>query len=147
MPFIFLNQKECVKPKKKYKRGSDERMVEIKIILAFIWVAAMLTYLLGDVLRLFAGDFTPGEIDGKPMGQKVWFGMAAIMIIPIVMVILSLVLDNPVNGWVNIIIAIFFLIFNLAGIKGYEAFDIFLLIVSFVFNALTIYYAITLILL
>ncbi|MHA2400357.1 MAG: DUF6326 family protein, partial [Promethearchaeota archaeon] len=98
-------------------------MVDIKIILAFTWVAAMLIYLLGDVMRIFAGDFTPGEVDGKPMGQKVWFGMAAIMVIPIVMVFLSLILDNPINGWVNLIIAIIFLIFNLVGIKGYKAYD------------------------
>jgi hypothetical protein len=121
-------------------------MVDVKIILAFTWVAAMLCYLLGDVMRIFAGDFTPGEVDGKPMGQKVWFGMAAIMVIPIVMVILSLILDNPISGWVNTIIAIFFLLFNLVGIKGYKAYDVFLLIVSFVFNALTIYYAINLVL-
>ena len=118
-------------------------MVEVKIILAFMWVAVMLCYLLGDVMRIFAGDFTPGEIEGKPMTSKMVFGMAVIMLIPIVMVILSLILDFPLNSWVNIILAIFFIIFNLAGIKGYKAYDVFLLVVSFVFNILTIVYAVT----
>jgi hypothetical protein len=40
-------------------------MGDFRIILAFLWVAAMLIYLFGDVLRIFAGDFTPGEIEGK----------------------------------------------------------------------------------
>ena len=30
----------------------------------------MLTYLLGDVLRIFAGDFAPGEMDGGSVSGK-----------------------------------------------------------------------------
>ena len=116
-------------------------MVDVKIILSFIWVAVMLVYLLGDVMRIFAGDFTPGEVEGKPMSQKVYFGMSIIMVIPIVMIILSLILDHPVNSWVNIIVAIFWIVFNLAGIKGYKAYDKFLLIVSMGFNILTVWFA------
>jgi len=37
-------------------------MEDVKIILAFIWVATMLCFLLGDVLRIYAGDFKSGEI-------------------------------------------------------------------------------------
>ncbi|MFW9820236.1 MAG: DUF6326 family protein [Candidatus Thorarchaeota archaeon] len=117
-------------------------MVEVRIILSFLWVATMLCYLLGDVMRIFAGDFKPGEMDGKPASQKVWLGAAIIMVIPIIMVFLSLILENLLNGWVNIIVAIFFIIFNLIGIKGYKSYDIFLLIISFGFNALTIWYGI-----
>ncbi len=124
-----------------YNRECDRNMEDVKIILSFIWVATMLVYLLGDVMRIFAGDFKPGEIEGKPMTQKVVFGMAIIMLIPIVMVILSLILDFPLNSWVNIIAAIFWIVLNLAGIKGYKAYDKFLLIVSMGFNVLTVYYA------
>ncbi len=116
-------------------------MEDVKIILAFIWVAVMLIFLLGDVLRIFAGDFKPGEIDGKPMTQGMWFGMAVLMLIPIVMVVLTVLLDFPVNSWVNIVAAGFFILLNLAGIKGYKAPDVFLLTVSMVFNILTILYA------
>jgi len=118
-------------------------MVDVKIIFSFIWVATMLVYLLGDVMRIFAGDFKPGEIEGKPMTQKMVFGMAIIMLVPIVMVILSLILDHPVNSVVNIVVAIFWIVFNLAGIKGYKAYDKFLLIVSMGFNVLIIWYAST----
>lgn len=118
-------------------------MDDVKIILSFIWVAVMLCFLLGDVMRIFAGDFKSGEVEGKPVSPKMYLGMAIIMVIPIVMVVLSIILDFPVNGWVNIIVAIFFFVFNLIGIKGYKAYDIFLLIVSFVFNGLTVWYALT----
>ena len=116
-------------------------MVDVKIILSLLWVACMLTYLLGDVFRIFSGDFTPGEIEGKPLSQSVWLGMAIIMVIPIVMVVLSLILDNPMNSWVNIIVAIIFIGFNLIGMKGMKPFDKFLIIISLGFNLLTVWYA------
>lgn len=116
-------------------------MEDTKIILAFIWVATMLIYLLGDVLRIYAGDFKPGEVDGKKVSSSSYFGIAIIMVIPIIMVFLSIILDKPINKWVNIIVAIIFFIFNLIGIKGYATYDKFLLIISFGFNALVIWYA------
>ena len=45
-------------------------MLEVRIILSGVWVAVMLTYLLGDVMRIFAGDFVSGEMDGQPVGQS-----------------------------------------------------------------------------
>lgn len=102
----------------------------------------MLTYLLGDVLRIFSGDFTPGEIAGKKATQGMWLGIAALMVIPIVMVVLSVTVDYPVIRWANIIIAGFFLLFNAVGLPTYpSAYDKFLIGVSLVFNALTIWQA------
>ncbi len=116
-------------------------MEDMKIILAFFWVATMLVYLLGDVMRIFAGDFTSGEMDGKPVSESVWFGAAAVMVIPIIMVVLTMILAAPISKWVSIIVAIFFLLFNLAGIKGYKSYDVFLLIISMGFNLMVVWYA------
>jgi len=44
-------------------------MEERKIKLAALWVVLMLTYLLGDVLRIFSGDFEAGEIGGMQITQ------------------------------------------------------------------------------
>ncbi len=117
-------------------------MVDTRIILSGLWVALMLTYLLGDVLRIFAGDFEPGKIAGgfQPT-QVMWLGIAVLMLIPIVMVVLTLTLKYPAIRWVNIIVAIFFVIFNLFGLPYPGAYDNFLIIVSFVFNTLTVWYA------
>lgn len=114
-------------------------MDEIKITLSALWVATMLTYLLGDVLRIFAGDFVAGEIDGTPMGASMWLVPAMLMLIPILMVVLSLMLPFAANRWVNIGVAAFFLLFNLVGLPTYPgAYDKFLLAVSMVFNLITI---------
>ena len=117
-------------------------MVDTRIILSGLWVATMLTYLLGDVLRIFAGDFKAGEFAGgfQPT-QVMWVGIAVLMSIPIVMVVLTLSVKYPAIRWANIIVAIFWVVFNLAGLSGYKAYDKFLLIVSMGFNSLTVWYA------
>ena len=117
-------------------------MEEIKIKLSALWVALMLTYLLGDVLRIFSGDFKAGEIEGMKTTQGMYLGLAALLVIPVVMVFLALTLNYPVNRWANIIVAIFFFVFNLIGLPTYpSAYDKFLIIVGLVFNVLTFWYA------
>ena len=83
-------------------------MEDVKITLSALWIALMLTYLLGDVLRIFSGDFIAGEIGGMQITQVQYLGLAILMVIPVVMVFLSLTLKYPVNRWANIILAIFF---------------------------------------
>jgi hypothetical protein len=51
-------------------------MEDVKIKLSALWVALMLTYLLGDVLRIYSGDFIAGEIGGKKITQGMWLGIA-----------------------------------------------------------------------
>jgi hypothetical protein len=117
-------------------------MEEVQIKLSALWVALMLTYLLGDVLRIYSGDFVAGEIGGKRITQTQWLGIAILMVIPAVMVFLTLTLNYPVNRWANIIVAIFFFGFNLIGLPTYpSAYDKFLIIVGLAFNVLTVWYA------
>jgi hypothetical protein len=117
-------------------------MEDVKIILAGFWVATMLTFLWGDVLSIIAGDvekmFASQDMQ---MTQTMWIGIAILMMIPIVMVVLSLTLNNPLNRWVNIIAAIFWIGFNLLSLGGYPAYMKALLIISMGFNVMTIWYA------
>src|SRR5437899_3239509 len=91
-------------------------MEDVKIILSASWVALMLTYLLGDVLRIYSGDFKAGEIRGMKISQDQWLGVAVLMVIPVVMSFLSLTLNYPVSRWANIIVPIIFFGFNLIGL-------------------------------
>lgn len=117
-------------------------MEDVQIKLAALWAALMLIYLLGDVLRIFSGDFKPGDIQGVKVTQAGWLGIAALMVIPILMVVLNLFLPQPVSRWANIVAAIFFFLFNLVGIPTYPGwYDRFLLIVSLGFNVLTVWTA------
>jgi hypothetical protein len=120
-----------------------EIMLETRIILSGSWATVMFLYLLGDVLRIYSGDtarmFERGEMR---FTQAMWLGIAVMMMMPALMVFLSLVLPQPISRWANIILAGFFLLFNLVGVPTYpSAYDKFLLVVSLIFNAVTVWYA------
>jgi len=117
-------------------------MEDTRIILSGIWVSLMLIYLLGDVIRIFAGDYTAGVMDGVEVPSNMWIVAAAMMLIPILMVFLTLVLGYRVDRILNIVVAVVFFLFNLYGLPGYPGlYDKFLLAVSLVFNLMTVWYA------
>jgi hypothetical protein len=116
-------------------------MVDVRITLAGIWTAMMLTFLLGDVIRIFAGHYTAGEMGGKPAGQWVWMLAAAIMLVPIVMIVLTLTIPFPAIRWITLGAAVFQIIFNIAGLPYEGWYDNALIGVSFIFAGLIIYYA------
>jgi len=124
------------------KENKPRILEDVQIKLSALWVTLMLSYLLGDVMRIFSGDFKAGEIGGMQVTQELYLGMAILFVIPIVMVFLSLTLKHKANRRANIIVAIIFFGFNLIGLPTYpSAYDIFLNVVGLVFNTLTVWYA------
>ena len=121
------------------------RIIEdVQIKLSGLWVAAMFSWVYGDLLRLYSGDYKAGEeITGNVMSMDtLWMISAITMIIPAVMVFLSLTLKYKANRWANIIIGIFYTAYNLMGLPTYSsAYDRFLIFVSIVFTALIVWYA------
>lgn len=112
-----------------------------RIILSATWAVVTLIYLYGDVFRICSGDFAK-SMTKMNFNQLVWLGIAVLMLLPILMVFLNLVLPQPVSRWANIILAAFFILFNLVGLPTYPSlYDKFLLAVSMVFNGVTIWYA------
>lgn len=101
----------------------------------------MPTYLLGDVLRIFAGDETPGEMDGQEVSQGMWLAIASIMMVPVAMVVLSLALPYPAIQWVSIAVAVVAVVFNVVGLPYQSLFDNVLIGMSFVLNGLVVSYA------
>ena len=121
-------------------------MLDVRIILSACRIAIEFLYQHGDILRLYSSDFKPGgeeNITGRIISQGMMWMVAAItMTIPVVMIILSLILPYNANRWANIIVAIFFFLYTLIGVSRYPStYDRFLLIVTLVFNALTVWYA------
>jgi len=104
----------------------------------------MFIYQQGDVLRLYSGDFKAGaDIGGKLISPEMFWLVGAIqMTIPVVMLFLSLTLKYPVIRWANIIVAIFWFLYNLIGFFNYPSpYDKFLVIVGLVINVVTVWYA------
>lgn len=114
----------------------------VRIYLMALWIALMLSYLLGDVLRFFAVDWIPGEIEGVKLSQVQWLGIAVLMCTPIVMLLVSLILPYPAVRWVNIVAAAGWFLFNLIGLPTYPSlFDKFLNVFGLVINIITIWFA------
>ena len=117
-------------------------MESVRIILSGLWVALMLNNLWGDVLRIMAGDIVAGQIEGKQVSQWVWMGIAAFMLIPIAMVVLSLTLPYPAIRWVSIVAAGSLFVMNASSVHTYPGhYDKFLIVAGLVLNALTVWYA------
>jgi hypothetical protein len=88
-----------------------------------------------------AGDMKPGEIFGRHPTQLMWFGIAILMLIPIIMIVLTLTLSYPAIRWTTIVVAILLALFNILGLLYPGAYDNFLIVVSLGVNALTVWYA------
>ena len=96
-------------------------MLDTRIILSATWVVVTLIYLYGDVLRIYHGGDMAKALADMKLNQFVWLGIAVLMLIPILMVFLTLVLPQPVSRWANIIVAVFFFLFNLVGLPTYPS--------------------------
>ena len=119
-------------------------MVSTRITLTGVWVALMLTYLLGDVMRIFAGDFTAGKMGDQTATQWMWIGAALLMLIPIVMVVLTLLVPHPAIRWIGIVAAGFLFLFNAVSVHTYPGhYDKLLIVVGLAFNVLTIWLSAT----
>lgn len=115
-------------------------MLEKPLLFSIIWICVMLIYLLGDVLRIISGDM--GKYDMSKFTKPMFLFISILMVLPILMVFLSVALPLDYSKNLNILMAVFFFLFNLVGLPSYKsAYDKFLLLVSMVFNGLTIYYA------
>ena len=122
-------------------------MEAVTIKISALWVAVMLSSLMGDVLHFFEPgiieQIIAGEVDGTQTTDKSLLLSAIFMAIPIVMVFLSLTLNYNANRWTNIILSIFFFVFTLIWllVKPPPAYKIFLGSVGLVSNALIVWYA------
>ena len=122
-------------------------MEDVQITISALWVAVMLSSLMGDVLRFYEPgiieQIIAGEVEGMQMTHKGLLVSATFMSIPIVMVVLSMTLNYNANRWANIIFSIFFFGFTLIWllVKPPPAYKIFLGSLGLVFNALIVWYA------
>jgi hypothetical protein len=122
-------------------------MEDVQITISALWVAVMLSSLMGDVLRFYEPgiikQIIAGEVEGMQQTHRGLLVSATFMAIPIVMVVLSMTLNYNANRWANIIFSIFFFGFTLIWllVKPPPAYKILLGSVGLVCNALIVWYA------
>lgn len=112
-----------------------------RIVLAGAWTSLMLIYLLGDVIRIFAGHVEPGKIGGEAVGEWAWTVASAIMLVPIGMILVSLLVPAEPLRWIAIVVSAGLVVFNLLGMPYKGFFDNMLLVVSFGLNVFIVWTA------
>ncbi|MFX1318898.1 MAG: DUF6326 family protein [Promethearchaeota archaeon] len=125
-------------------------MEDVKIKLSILWITRLLTGFVGDIIRFLEPgkleQIISGEIwGGIPMTNELLLLITLITVIPAVMVFPSLTLPDKANRWVNLIVGIFMvgfdLVFLITAILTVPAYEIFLGILYLVFTALIVWYA------
>ena len=96
--------------------------IDVKIILAALWVAVMFSYVYNDIFDLYK----PGEMEhiiaGNmgpfPTTQVSLLTATILMTIPILMIVLSLTLKAKANRWTNIIVGILYIVVAIQNVIG-----------------------------
>ena len=89
-------------------KETARNLLDVRIILAVLWVVGMLSSLNGDTYRLSAAT---GPLGVNPELLSVF---AAVLVGHIFMSVLTLMLKAPVSRWANRIIGIFYAMVTLA---------------------------------
>ena len=88
-------------------KETARNLLDVRIILAVLWVAGMLSRLNGDTYRLSAAT---GPIGVNPKWLSVF---AAVIVGHVFMSVLTLTLKSPVSRWANRIMGIFYAVITL----------------------------------
>ncbi len=96
--------------------------IDVKIKIAALWVAVMLSYVYNDIFDLYK----PGEMEhiiaGNmgpfPTTQVSLLTAMILMTIPILMIFLSLTLKAKANRWTNIIVGILYIVVAIGNVIG-----------------------------
>ena len=97
-------------------KKTERIMFDVRLILSALWAARMLSSLQGDTVRLsnpvLLKEMVAGTIEFK-VSNELLLVMSIIMAIPIFMSFLSLTLKEKANRRANLIIGIFFVMWDI----------------------------------
>ena len=93
-------------------------MLDTRIILSATWVASRLSICMAMSCASTRGEMAKALADMK-FNQFMWLGIAVLMLIADPDGVAVVGLPQPVSRWANIIVAVFFFLFNLVGLPTY----------------------------
>ncbi len=128
------------------RNALSDMKIHVKLKLSALWASLMFCYIYGDYFGLYQPGTLQTMLDGKmgPLGpttQGVLLGTAALMAVPSLMVVLSLLLKPTVNRWANLILGAIYTLVMLVTLPGAWLFYLFLGIIEVVLSALIGWYA------
>ncbi len=100
----------------------DDINVHVKFKLSGLWCSVMFCYIYGDYFELYQPGKLQEMLSGKTaLGaatQATLLGMAALMAIPSLMVVLSLLLPARPSRWLNIVLGVLYSAIMVLAIQG-----------------------------
>jgi len=123
----------------------EDIKVHVRFKLFALWSSVMFCYIYGDYFELYEPGklqaMTAGRMALGPISQGALLGMAAVMVIPSLMLFLSLVLPPQLNRWANITLGIVYTAIMILAIQGSWHFYIFFGLVEITLTLLIVWYA------
>ena len=123
----------------------DDVKIHVRWKLCGLWIAVMFLYLYGDYFELYQPGklqaMLSGQMAVRSISQGVLLAMAAVMVIPSLMIFLVLVLPPRVNRWTNIVFGAVYTLIMLLAIRGGWHFYIFYGCVEMILTVLIVWYA------
>jgi hypothetical protein len=98
-------------------QGTARNLLDVRIILAALWIAGMLSSLNGDTYRLHDPAALRATLENTGaivVTPELLLAMSAIFVVPIFMSVLTLMLKYPVSRWANRITGILYATITLA---------------------------------
>ena len=98
-------------------RKTAGNLVDVRIILAALWIAGMLSSLNGDTYRLHdpvALKALLANTASIKVTPELLLVMSIIFVVPVFMIVLTLAVKEPVSRWSNRIVGIFYALIILA---------------------------------
>jgi hypothetical protein len=114
----------------------EDVKINIKILLAALWISHFLLWTFGDMLSLLQETTSPVS------NELLLFVAVPLAIIQTLMILFTLIGKPKIIRWVNIIISLMFIVFNLSYLSdGNTGWEYLLALVYLLFNILIIWFA------
>ncbi len=102
----------------KNNRVLQDYKINVRIILAALWIAVMFIYVYADIKTLFQPEIPEQIISGVMAGMTISQGFllaaALLMSIPPIMIIFSLTAKPGITRWVNIVVSLLHILLIIA---------------------------------
>jgi len=109
--------------------GRDDR-VGVRLKISALWITMLFLFAYGDIFGFFAPghleEITRGEISGVEITQTFLFAVSVYVAIASLMVFLTLVLRPAVGRWLNLVLAILYVVSIVASAVGEDPYFLFL---------------------
>ncbi len=123
----------------------DDIKVHVKLKLSGLWCSVMFCYIYGDYFELYQ----PGKLQEMLSGrtalgaatQATLLGMAALMTIPSLMVVLSLLLPATLSRWLNIVLGVLYSAIMVLAIQGSWHFYVFFGLIEIALTVAIVWHA------